>query len=191
MGSAHSSNAMMMSAPRFCWIWIELSGGKTAGRSIDMRPERDAVVINFSHFCQGEDLKTARIGQHWFVPLHEVVQSAHFADELVAGTQKEVIGVRKHQRGAEFFKLDGGGNGFDVRQRPNRREDRGVCRTPWGGVVNSPQRAWPSLDVTVNSNMISPALIVLVMGSWRINWQIRWDWREVFCLRTNRCKQNE
>ena len=66
---------------------------KAFHRPIDVRFEGHTVLIHLAHVCQGKDLEAARIGQHWFVPLHELVQSAHFGYPFVAGAQKEVVGV--------------------------------------------------------------------------------------------------
>ena len=72
---------------------------------------------------QRKDLEAARIGQHGMRPVHELVQPAHIAHQLVAGAQVEVIGVAEHQRGAQLSqlrrreRLDGG-------LRADRRKDR-------------------------------------------------------------------
>ena len=45
------------------------------------------------------------------------------ADEFVAGTQVEMIGVAQHQRGVDVFEMFGRER-FDRSLRANRREDR-------------------------------------------------------------------
>ncbi len=57
------------------------------------------------------------------MPLHEVVQAAHVADEFVAGTQVEMIGVAQHERGIDILEVFGR-ESLDRRLRANGCEDR-------------------------------------------------------------------
>ncbi len=68
-------------------------GGEAVGGPIDMAFEGDPVVIDLASLCQREDLVSARIGQHGMRPLHELVQSAQFGHQLIAGAQVEMIGI--------------------------------------------------------------------------------------------------
>src|SRR5690606_11467914 len=50
----------------------------------------------FAHRVEGgerEHLKAARVGENGSVPLHELVQPAHVANEFVAGPEVQVVGV--------------------------------------------------------------------------------------------------
>jgi len=91
-------------------------------RPVNVTLEGYAVVVNFAGLRQREDLKAARVGQHGSPPLHELVQTAHVAHELVAGTQVEMIGVAQDKRGIDILEMFGR-EGFNRRLRANRRED--------------------------------------------------------------------
>ena len=60
--------------------------------------ELDGVVV-------AEHLEAARVGKNGAVPVHKLVQSAQLGDGVLAGTHGQVIGVGKHNLGAEL--LDG------------------------------------------------------------------------------------
>ena len=88
------------------------------------RPEHVAAVVvvdDKAHALVGEldgivvaeHLEAARIGEDRAVPVHKLVQSAQLGDGVLAGTHRKVIGVGKHDLGAEL--LDGlGRNTLDV-----------------------------------------------------------------------------
>ena len=57
------------------------------------------------------------------MPLHEIVQPAQVAHELVARTQVEVIGVAQDKSGVDVFEMFGR-ESLDGRLCANRREDR-------------------------------------------------------------------
>ena len=68
--------------------------------------ELDGVVV-------AEHLEAARIGKNGAVPVHKLVQAAQLGNGVLAGTHGQVIGVGKHDLGAELF--DGlGRNTLDV-----------------------------------------------------------------------------
>ena len=56
-------------------------------------------------------------------PLHELVQAAQFAHQLIAGTQVQVVGVGQYQRSAESLQLRRGKR-LDGSLGAHRREDR-------------------------------------------------------------------
>ena len=66
------------------------------------------------------------------MPLHELVQAAHVAYQLVAGTQIEMIGVAQHERGVdvlEVFRRES----LDRRLRTHGCKDWREQVTVWGG----------------------------------------------------------
>ena len=78
--------------------------------------ELDGVVV-------AEDLETARIGEDGAVPVHKLVQSAQLGDGVLAGTHGQVVGIGKHDLGAEL--LDGlGRNTLDVCLGAHGHKDR-------------------------------------------------------------------
>ena len=97
-----------------------------------MTLESDTVIINFTGLCKGEDLKATGVGEHRTMPLHELVQAAHVAHELIAGTQIEMIRVAQDERDIdilEMFRREG----LDCRLRANRREYRCEQVAVWCG----------------------------------------------------------
>ena len=67
-------------------------------------------------------MKAAGVGQHGTMPLHKLVQAAHIAHELIAGTQVEMICVAQDERGIDLLEVLGR-EGLDRRLRAHRCED--------------------------------------------------------------------
>ena len=85
-------------------------------RTVNVTLEGHAFVINLAGLRQRENLESARVGQHGTRPLHEAMQSAQLGDEVIAGTEVEVIGVAQHERRTEVRHLRG-----------RQRLDGGLC----------------------------------------------------------------
>jgi hypothetical protein len=69
--------------------------------AVEVRPERDAVVVDLPPLRQGQDLIAARVGQHGACPCSEAVQAAERGDPLGARAQHQVVGVAEdHARAA-------------------------------------------------------------------------------------------
>ena len=92
-------------------------------RAVNVTFEGHAVIVDLAGLRKREDLKAARVGEHGTRPLHEMMQAAHVADEFIAGTQVEMIGVAQHQRGVDILELFGRER-LDRGLRADRREDR-------------------------------------------------------------------
>ena len=58
-----------------------------------MGGEGHALLLDFPHTGQREDLKSPAVSQNWAIPTHEPMQAAHFLDELVAWPQMKMIGI--------------------------------------------------------------------------------------------------
>ena len=87
-----------------------------------MRAEGDAFVRDFAQFTEAENLEAAGIGEDGARPGHEFVQAAQLADEFMAGTQKEMVGVREQDLHAEVLEVVlrlafYGGGGADGHER--------------------------------------------------------------------------
>jgi len=76
---------------------IESSGVKRCLLPSRVTSKSDTFVVNPVDFGEAEDLKAAGVGQHRAIPAHELMQAAHVPDEIVAGAQIQVIGIRQHQ----------------------------------------------------------------------------------------------
>ena len=78
--------------------------------------ELDGIVV-------AEHLEATRIGKNGAVPVHKLVQAAQLGDGVLAGTHGQVIGIGKHDLGAEL--LDGlGRNTLDVCLGAHGHKDR-------------------------------------------------------------------
>ena len=96
----------------------ELDVDRVLGRedvrvAIQMRAEEDAFFGDFAQGLETEDLEAAGIGEDGSRPGHELVQAAQLADELVAGTQKQMIGVGENDFGVEVVDQIARGESFD------------------------------------------------------------------------------
>ena len=120
------------------------------------RAERDAVVVDArDRVAQREDLVAAGVGEDRPVPAHEPVQAAELRDQVLAGTQMQVVRVAEQDRGAERAELVG----VDALDRPfvPTGMKAGVGTSPCA-VRRTPARAAPSVAVTVKcSHRISIA----------------------------------
>ncbi len=120
--SVHSSNAMMMSAPRPICASIALSGLKKC--SEPSRWERNVTPSSFdlAQLIEAEYLKSAGVGKNRAGPRHKAVQSTQLADLLDPRSQVKVIGIAQQNLNAQFFE-DVLRNPFDRGQRAHRHED--------------------------------------------------------------------
>ena len=82
-----------------------------------------ALVGELDRVVVAEHLETARVGEDRAVPVHKLVQAAQLGDGVLAGAHGQVIGIGKHDLGAEL--LDGlGGNTLDVCLGAHGHKDR-------------------------------------------------------------------
>ena len=70
-----------------------LLGAHEDALAVHMGGELHALLGDLAEGGQGEDLKSAAVGEDGFGPIHELVEAAHVVDELVAGADVEVVGV--------------------------------------------------------------------------------------------------
>ena len=68
-------------------------GGQFEQSAVDVRAECNAGIGHVADLRQAENLKSAGVSQDRPIPAHELVQSAQFGNQLVAGPQGEVIRV--------------------------------------------------------------------------------------------------
>ena len=109
--------------------------------SVDMRGKGHALLLDFPEPGQGEDLKTAAVGEHRSVPLHEAVQTAHLPHQFISGPEMEVVGIRQLDLTAQFLQVVGrdrtldGALGSHVHK--HRRLDNAVgrCQNAPAGVT--------------------------------------------------------
>ena len=73
--------------------------------AVDVRTEDGGVVGDLARRGEAVDLEAATVGEDGAVPAHEAMQAAHLGDEVVAGTEGEVIGVAEDHVGAGRFEL--------------------------------------------------------------------------------------
>src|SRR3989338_1105455 len=73
--------------------------------AVDMGSELDPLVGHFSHLGERKDLKAAGVGQDRLVPVDELVQAAGLSYQLMAGTQKEMIGIAEQYLRADLVDI--------------------------------------------------------------------------------------
>src|SRR5579884_865577 len=74
-------------------------------RTIDVRTKHGGMIVDLARRRQAVDLKTAAVGENGTVPAHEVMQAAQFSNHIVAGPQREVIGVAQNYLGSGVSNL--------------------------------------------------------------------------------------
>ena len=122
---------------------ITLSGVKCRVEPSMWLLELDAVFVDGAQRGEREDLESTRVGEDRAVPVHELVQAAHLADDLVAGPQVQVIGVGEDHLRAHRARSSGS-SAFTVASVPTGMK-AGVSTAPCG-VVNTPVRAEPTVS---------------------------------------------
>ena len=70
-------------------------------RAIKMRTKFDALLTKLAQAAQAEDLETAAVREYGARPGSETVKPAVPANELMPGTEVEVIGISKNNGGAD------------------------------------------------------------------------------------------
>ena len=114
--------------------------------AIQMRAERNALIADLAKIAEAENLEAARVRENRVRPGHKSVQPAHFANQFVAGTQIEMIGVRENDLRAESFEVllrlpfhrRGGSNGHERRRLDHAvRSRQPPRRAPVGSVART------------------------------------------------------
>ena len=93
VASTSWSKAMAMSLPSASWISIARSGVSRCGDPSRWLAKVTPSSSTLPEVREAEDLEAAGIGQDRPVPAHEPMQPAEPGDPLVAGPQREVVGV--------------------------------------------------------------------------------------------------
>ena len=76
--------------------------------AIQMRTEQHAFFGDLAQAVQTENLEAAGIGENGPRPVHELVQSAEFADGFVARAQEQMIGIGENDFRVEIVREDRG-----------------------------------------------------------------------------------
>ena len=69
--------------------------------AVDVRAKLSSLFGDSADFCETQNLKPARVGQHRALPADELVQTAAGSDHLNAGPQPKVIRVAEYYPGVE------------------------------------------------------------------------------------------
>ena len=93
------------------------------GIAVEVRLEDDAFVGDLTETGKAEDLIAAGIGENRTGPVHEAVQPAERADQFMAGTQEEMVGVGEDNAGAQFLAQIALREAFDGALRTDRHKD--------------------------------------------------------------------
>src|SRR5687768_2107585 len=92
-----------------------------------MRPKLDAVLIYLPALGEAEYLVATAVGEDGLVPAGELVKAAAPSDQLVAGTQHQVIGVAENDARTDLLKVLSS-QGFYRALGAHRHEDRRLER---------------------------------------------------------------
>ena len=88
--------------------------------------EGHALLLDLAQSRQREHLKSTGVGQHRAVPAHELVQTAHLANDLVARTNVQMIGVGQLDLAAELLEVERIDSALDRARRAHVLKDRGL-----------------------------------------------------------------
>ncbi len=94
-------------------------GAEEEFAAIQVGAELDSRIGDLAELGEAEDLKTTAVGQDRLVPIHELVQSAEFLEDVHAGTQEEVVGIGQDDLGAHDIEI-ARGDGLDRGLGPDR-----------------------------------------------------------------------
>ncbi len=87
-----------------------LLGAHEDALAVDVGGKFHALLGDLAERCQGEDLESAAVGEDGTRPIHELVESAHVVNELIAGTNVEVVGVGQLDLTVNVIEQLNGGN---------------------------------------------------------------------------------
>lgn len=100
-------------------------GCEQVRRAVQMGAKCDSIFGDFAEFAEAEDLEAARIGEHGAIPANKFVESAEFADQIMARAEVEMVGIAKNNLRVQFFQ-NVLGNGLDGTDGSNRHKCWGV-----------------------------------------------------------------
>ena len=121
---------------------ITLSGVKRRLEPSMWLRKLDAVFVDGAQRGEREHLKAAGVGEDRPVPLHELVQAAQLANQLVAGPEVQVIGVGEDHLRVHRVQIVGVER-LHRGERAHRHERRASARRR-AASVNVPARARPA-----------------------------------------------
>ena len=84
-----------------------LLGSHKDALAVNVGSEFDAFLGDLAKLREREDLKSAAIGKDGAAPIHKLVKSAHFIDELISGTDVKVVSVGKLDLATHFSEVFG------------------------------------------------------------------------------------
>ena len=71
--------------------------------SVKVRVKGNALLGDLTKLGKREHLESARIGKNGSIPVEELMKSAHLIDEIVAGSDVKMIGIRELDLTADLF----------------------------------------------------------------------------------------
>ena len=63
--------------------------------AVNVGVEINALFLYLSELCKGEHLKAARISKNRLIPVHKLMQAAHFIDNIITRANVQVVGIAK------------------------------------------------------------------------------------------------
>ena len=89
-----------------------------------MAGKGDALLLDLPQRGQRKHLKSAGIREDRAIPVHKFVQTAKLSDQLVTGTDMEVVGIGKFHLRADRAEIIGRNRALDRRHRADIHENR-------------------------------------------------------------------
>ncbi len=133
------------------------SGREQVRRAVQVRAELGALLGDLPAVGEAEHLVPAAVGQDRMRPSDEAVQAAAPGNQLVAGTEIEVIGVAENDLRARLLEI-AVTHRLDGALRPDRHEGGRLHDAVRS--VNSPRRATPSVLWSVNPKPFPDTLLL-------------------------------
>ena len=89
-----------------------------------MGVELDSFLADLAELGEREDLKAAAVGEDRSVPGHEAMQAAHGLDQLISGSDVQVISVGQLDLAADGFEIGRGERALDGALGADIHKDR-------------------------------------------------------------------
>ena len=100
--------------------------------TVNVRSKTNSLLGDLAELCQGENLKSAAIGENRAIPIHKLADTAHVADESITRTEVQMVGVGKLDLTVKLAELHRVNTAFDRSTRANVHKDGGLDISVYG-----------------------------------------------------------
>jgi hypothetical protein len=92
--------------------------------TVNMGAEIYAFFLDLAQICKREHLKAAGICKDRLVPVHKLMQSAVFFDQLISCTHMKMVGIRKLYLGTDLTQIISRNSTFNSTYGSNIHKNR-------------------------------------------------------------------